>query len=120
MMNGFDDDDDIIELKDEVTIPPKENEAEVDHSDPLDLKFPDDEPEVDHRGPLGLKFPDDEPAEESVSGLDTPGTKTEEAEPQNVIDQADALTFEEEDKGEEDAEIQTHSVAKPLVMGYSY
>ena len=119
MMNGFDDDDDIIELKDEVTIPPKENEAEVDHSDPLDLKFPDDEPEVDHRGPLDLKFPDDEPAEESVSGLDTPGTKTEEAEPQNVIDQADALTFEEEDKGEEDAEIQTHSVAKPLVMGDS-
>jgi hypothetical protein len=30
LTNGSDDDDDIIELKDEVTLPPKEKEAKID------------------------------------------------------------------------------------------
>jgi hypothetical protein len=117
MTNGFDDDDDIIELKDEVMLPPKEKKAEVDQRDPLDLKFPDDEAEVDQTEPLDLKFPDDEPAEETDMEPDTLGIETAEAEPEKFIDQADELTFEEEDEGEEDEEIQTHVVEKPLVMG---
>jgi hypothetical protein len=100
MTNGFDDDDDIIELKDEVTLPPMEKEPEVDQSDPLDLKFPDDEP-----------------AEETDMEPDTLGIETAEAEPEDVIDQADELTFEEEDEDEEDEEIQTHLVEKPLETG---
>jgi hypothetical protein len=97
LTNGSDDDDDIIELKDEVTLPPKEKEAKIDLSDPLDLKFPDDEP-----------------AEETVRGLNTLGFET--AEPENVIQQVDELTFEEEDESEEDEDIQTHLFEKPLVM----
>ncbi len=44
LMNGTSDDDEIIELKDEVILPPKEKEAKVDLSDPLNRKSPDDEP----------------------------------------------------------------------------
>jgi hypothetical protein len=97
MTNGFDDDDDIIELKDEVTLPPKEIEAEIDMSDPPDLKFPDDEPIA-----------------ETVIGLKALGIET--AEPEGDIDQTDAFTFEEEDEGEEGEEIQTHLDEKLAVM----
>jgi hypothetical protein len=110
MPNGFDDDDDIIELKDEVTLPPKEKEAQDDLGEPPNLKFPDDEP-------VELKFPDDEPADGTVIGLDTPDIETAEAEPENVNHQADELTFEEEDEGGEDEKIQPQVVEKPLVMG---
>jgi hypothetical protein len=97
MPNGFDDDDDIIELKDEVTLPPKEIEAEIDMSDPPDLKFPDDEPVA-----------------KTVIGLDALGIET--AEPEGDLDQVDAFTFEEEEEGEEDEEIQTHLDKKPSAM----
>jgi hypothetical protein len=40
----------------------------------------------------------------------------ETAEPENVIQQVDELTFEEEDESEEDEDIQTHLFEKPLVM----
>jgi hypothetical protein len=97
LTNGSDDDDDIIELKDEVTLPPKEKEAKIDLSDSS-----------------GRESPGDEPAEETVRGLNTLGFET--AEPENVIHQVDELIFEEEDESEEDEEIQPHLFEKPLVM----
>jgi hypothetical protein len=79
MMNGFDDDDDIIELKDEVTLPPKETEAEIDLSDASDRESSSDEP-----------------TGEAAIGLDALGTET--AEPEDVLHQVDELIFDEEDE----------------------
>jgi hypothetical protein len=97
MMNGFDDDDDIIELKDEVTLPPKETEAEIDLSDASDRESSSDEP-----------------TGEAAIGLDALGTET--AEPEDVLHQVDELIFDEEDESEADEEIQPPLVETPLVV----
>ncbi len=97
MMNGSDDDDDIIELKDEVTLPPKEKEAKIDLSDAS-----------------GQESSGDEPAGETVIGLDALGIET--AEPEDILHQVDELIFDEEDESEADEEIQPPLVETPLVV----
>jgi hypothetical protein len=96
MTTDSDDDDDIIELKDEVILPPKEKEAEIDLSEPLDSESPGDEPDT-----------------ETVPELNALSIET--AEPENVIHREAEFIFEEEDESEEDEEIQPPLVEKSLV-----
>ena len=91
-----DDDDDIIELRDEVTPPPKQKVVEIDLSESLDTESTGGEPD-----------------KEKV--LDLNASSIETAEPENVIHRDAELIFEEEDESEEDEEIQPHLVEKPLV-----
>ncbi|MGD9229106.1 MAG: hypothetical protein PVF26_21565 [Desulfobacterales bacterium] len=97
LTNGSDDDDEIIELKDEVIFPPKEKAAKVDLSDPLERK----------------SF-DDEPADKTATGLDTPGIET--AEPEKVLQEDSVFGFEEEDESEADEEIPPLMVEKSSEM----
>ena len=94
-----DEDDDIIELKDEVKLPPKKENAEEE----LDLDYSS-----------GQESPGDESNDEAIIGLEALDFELEESE--DIIDQPDALTFEEEDEDEdvEDEEIQTERIEPPL------
>jgi len=97
-----DDDDDIIELKDEIPFPPKEEESEIDLHEPSIVESLDDEA-------------NDETA------LDLNPLDLESAEPQNDIPQVDKLTFEEEEEDEslDDEEIRPLVVENPLETGGS-
>ena len=76
-----DDDDDIIELKDEVKLPPKPKEAKIDRKDQMTA------------GRLS-----DEPVSEKIIALDALGEETDDQK--GVIRLADDLAFEEEDRDE--------------------
>lgn len=84
LTQGFDDDDEIIELKDEVTPPPMAEGAEIDLNDQMS---------EDMQG--------DEPAAEKIINLDALSEETD--DPENVTHLAGDLAFEEED--EDEAEI---------------
>jgi hypothetical protein len=90
---GSADDDEIIELKDEVTPPPMAEETEIDLKDQL------------HED-----MPGDEPAAEKIIGLDALSEETD--DPQSVIHLAADLAFEEED--EDEAEIPPLVDEQPL------
>ncbi len=90
---GSDDDDEIIELKDEVTPPPMAEEAEIDL---------DDQMNEDMQG--------DEAAAEKIINLDALSEETD--DPENVIHLAGDLAFEEED--EDEAEIPPLVDEQPL------
>jgi hypothetical protein len=87
------DDDEIIELKDEVTPPPMAEETEIDLKDQM------------HED-----MPGDEPAAEKIIGLDALSEETD--DPQSVIHLAADLAFEEED--EDEAEIPPLVDEQPL------
>jgi hypothetical protein len=87
------DDDEIIELKDEVTPPPMAEETEIDLKDQM------------HED-----MPGDEPAAEKINGLDALSEETD--DPQSVIHLAADLAFEEED--EDEAEIPPLVDEQPL------
>jgi len=76
-----DDDDDIIELKDEVKLPPKPKEAKIDRKDQMTAGRPSDEP-----------------VSEKIIALDALGEETDDQK--SVIRLADDLAFEEEDRDE--------------------
>ena len=87
------DDDEIIELKDEVTPPPMAEETEIDLKDQMNEDMPGDEP-----------------AAEKINGLDALSEETD--DPQSVIHLAADLAFEEED--EDEAEIPPLVDEQPL------
>jgi len=87
------DDDEIIELKDEVTPPPMAEETEIDLKDQMNEDMPGDEP-----------------AAEKIIGLDALSEETD--DPQSVVHLADDLAFEEED--EDEAEIPPLVDEQPL------
>jgi hypothetical protein len=95
-----DDDDDIIELKDEIPFPPKEEESEIDL-----------------RGPSIAESLDDEANDESV--LDLHPLDLETAEPENDFPQVDKLTFEEEDESLDDEEIRPFVIENQIETGGS-
>jgi hypothetical protein len=97
MITDTDDDDDIIELKDEVTLSPKEKEPEIDLNDHLPPGFL----------PESSK---DKPAEETL--IDFEALSTEFTESDNNILQAEDLSFEEED--EDDIDIASLATEQPL------
>ena len=80
----FDDDDDIIELKDEVTLPPKAEKAKIDR----DVRVIED-------------ITGDELAAETISRIDARGKEPDAAE--NGDHLVDNLVFEEEDENKETA-----------------
>jgi hypothetical protein len=80
MTTSVDDDDDIIELKDEVTLPPKENEPEIDQNN------------------LPPEFLMEKPAEETLADLDA--MRIDLAEHEDQSHGVDDLLFEEEDQEE--------------------
>jgi hypothetical protein len=85
MSHGFDEDDDeIIELKDEVNIAPEKTETEIERSEELDE--PDTESEL--------------PAVEKIIDLDA--LEDDDGDPENVIRLSENLTFDEEDEDEID------------------
>ena len=90
---GSADDDEIIELKDEVTPPPMAEETEIDLKDQMNEDMPGDEP-----------------AAEKIIGLDALSEETD--DPQSVIHLAGDLAFEEED--EDEAEIPPLVDEQPL------
>ena len=90
---GSADDDEIIELKDEVTPPPMAEETEIDLMDQMNEDMPGDEP-----------------AAEKIIGLDALSEETD--DPQSVIHLAGDLAFEEED--EDEAEIPPLVDEQPL------
>jgi hypothetical protein len=101
MITSIDDDDDIIELKDEVTLPPKEKESEPELKDHLPLEFsPEASPEASM----------DKPAEETLIDFDVLNSKFVESE--NNINGTGDLLFEEED--EDDVEIPSLAAEYPL------
>jgi len=93
LIQGSADDDEIIELKDEVTPPPMAEETEIDLKDQM------------HED-----MPGDEPAAEKINGLDALSEETD--DPQSVIHLAADLAFEEED--EDEAEIPPLVDEQPL------
>jgi len=97
MITSIDDDDDIIELKDEVTLPPKEKESEPELKDHLPPEF---SPEASM----------DKPAEETLIDFDVLTSKF--AESENNINGTGDLLFEEED--EDDVEIPSLAAEYPL------
>ena len=100
MITSIDDDDDIIELKDEVTLPPKEKEPKID----LNYHLPPDfSPEA---SPEALM---DKPAEETR--IDFQALRTEFAEPEDNIRGTGDLSFEEED--EDDVEMPSFAAEEP-------
>jgi hypothetical protein len=78
MATGFDDDDDIIELKDEIALPPKEKKTEIDQND------------------LPSEFFEDKPAEKTLMDLDA--LSTELTEHEETSHGSGDLLFEEEDQ----------------------
>jgi hypothetical protein len=93
LIQGSADDDEIIELKDEVTPPPMAEETEIDLMDQMNEDMPGDEP-----------------AAEKIIGLDALSEETD--DPQSVIHLAADLAFEEED--EDEAEIPPLVDEQPL------
>lgn len=93
LIQGSADDDEIIELKDEVTPPPMAEETEIDLMDQMNEDMPGDEP-----------------AAEKIIGLDALSEETD--DPQSVIHLAGDLAFEEED--EDEAEIPPLVDEQPL------
>ena len=79
MNQGFDDDDDIIELKDEVTPPPKAKMTEIARD-----------------GQVAEDTPADEAVADTITGPDTFGKEADVAK--DVDHQVDDLVFEEEDE----------------------
>lgn len=83
MTPDSDDDDDIIELKDEITLPPEKKEAEID-LDELST----------------AKSSDDEQTDETDLNIEVFDMETEEVE--NHLNQLDEFNFEEEDESPQD------------------
>lgn len=88
MITSIDDDDDIIELKDEVTLPPKEKKPEIHLTDP----FPPD---------FSSESSKDNPAEQTLDDIDA--LRIDFGEPEDKIQENLDLLFEEED--EDDVEM---------------
>jgi hypothetical protein len=108
MATSIDDDDDIIELKDEVTLPPKENGPEIDSNDYLPPKFsPEAPPEASPETLIESLI--EKPAEETLDGLQA--LSTEFAEHENEIHGSGDLLFEEED--EDDLEMPSFAAEQP-------
>jgi hypothetical protein len=82
---GFDDDDDIIELKDEVTLPPEAERAKIDRDDQLTEDIWGDEKTAG-----------------AISRLDARGKEADDAESGGHL--VDDLVFEEEDENKETAD----------------
>ena len=107
MTTSIDDDDDIIELKDEVTLPPKEKGPEIEPNDHLLPEFsPEDSPEASGSSPEASI---DKPAEETLDDLEA--LSIEFAEHENKIHGNDDLLFEEED--EDDVEMPSFAAEQP-------
>jgi len=104
MTTGIDDDDDIIELKDEVTLPPKEKGPEIEPNDHLIPEFsPEDSLEASPEASI------DKPAEETLDDLEA--LSIEFAEHENKIHGNDDLLFEEED--EDNVEMPSFTAEQP-------
>ncbi len=89
--SDFDDDDDIIELKDEIALPPEKEESEIDL---------DELPAADST--------EEQPEEKPELELKTFDLETEALE--NELNQLDELTFEEEDESEEEERLEEESL----------
>ena len=87
MTSDFDDDDDIIELKDEIGLPPIKEESEIDLDEPPTADSTEDKP--DEEPDLILKAFD---------------LETEALE--NDLNQLDELTFDEEDESPEEESLE--------------
>jgi hypothetical protein len=90
-----DDDDDIIELKDEIPLPPKEEGSEIDLHDPSTADSSEDESDED-------------------MSLDLKAFDMETAELENDIYKTDELIFEEEDESPDDERLDDEEI-RPLV-----
>lgn len=101
MSTSNDDDDDIIELRDEVTLPPKEKEPDLDVNDRL---APEISPELLPESSI------DKPAEETFINFDA--LRTEFIDPENGGQETVDLLFEEED--EDDVEMPSFGDERPL------
>lgn len=101
MSTSNDDDDDIIELKDEVTLPPKEKGPDLDVNDRL---APEISPELLPESSI------DKPAEETF--IDFDALRTESIDPENGGHETVDLLFEEED--EDDVEMPSFGDERPL------
>lgn len=100
MSTSNDDDDDIIELKDEVTLPPKEKGPDLDVNDRL---APEISPELSPESSI------DKPAEETF--IDFDALRTEFIDPENGGHETVDLLFEEE---EDDVEMPSFGDERPL------
>jgi len=96
MISSIDDDDDIIELKDEVTLPPKEKKPEVDRTDPVPPDFASESSK-------------DKPAEQTLDDMDA--LRIDFAEPDDDIRENLDLLFDEED--EDDVEMPSPAAEHP-------
>ena len=96
LTSDSDDNDDIIELKDEIPLPPIEEEFEIDPHDPSTADSSEDESDED-------------------TSLDLKAFDMEAAELENDIHQADNLIFEEEDESLENEGLDEEEI-KPLVI----
>jgi hypothetical protein len=83
MTTHSDDDDDIIELKDEIPFPPNKEASEIDLSEPSTAESSEDEPSEE-------------------TGLDLRAFDMETAELEDDLRQLDELPFEEEDESPEE------------------
>lgn len=101
MSTSNDDDDDIIELKDEVSLPPKEKGPDLDANDRL---APEISPELSPESSI------DKPAEETFINFDA--LRTEFIDPENGGHETVDLLFEEED--EDDVEMPSFGDERPL------
>ena len=114
---GVDDDDDIIELKDEITLPPVEKEDKSVSRDLVNADMPTDKPaaetiiavddlseEIDDEEPVAhlvndLVFEEEDVDKENVAHLDENLTFDEEDEDkENVAHLADDIAFQEKDE----------------------
>lgn len=100
MSTSNDDEDDIIELKDEVTLPPKEKGPDFDVNDRL---APEISPELSPESSI------DKPAEETF--IDFDALRTEFIDPENGGHETVDLLFEEE---EDDVEMPSFGDERPL------
>jgi hypothetical protein len=96
MISSIDDDDDIIELKDEVTLPPKEKKPEVDRTDPVPPDFASESSK-------------DKPAEQTLDDMDA--LRIDFAEPDDEIQENLDLLFDEEE--EDDVEMPSPAAEHP-------
>jgi hypothetical protein len=91
MTTHSDDDDDIIELKDEIPFPPNKEASEIDLSEPSTAESSEDEPSEE-------------------TGLDLRAFDMETAELEDDLRQLDELPFEEEDESPEDERLEEERV----------
>jgi hypothetical protein len=108
-----DDDDEIIELKDEITPPPKTEESEIDLNDPAAAEPSHDESNEKTVPDINASDTKAAEPENVIQPADEPTFK-EPAEPENIIQDVDELTFEEEDESLDDEEIQPLKFEKQL------